>query len=532
MQSSTLVSADILIVGCGPVGATLGLMLGRRGVSTLIVDKAPDIFLAPRAIAFDFDALRILQSVGIGEADFDQVRIPYVRMISPIFGEFARVDTQREVDCHPMQVTFYQPDLERTLRQRLAQTEAVTVNLATELLAFREADDGVIAELRRADGSEFQAKASYLVGADGAGSPVRSMIGQDFGGKSFVEDWLIIDAKNPSQPIDHVEFLCDPRRPTPHMIAPGGRQRWEFMLRKGETREQMEDLAEVSALLAPWGGAEAMEIERKAVYRFHARTAASFRRGRVFLAGDAAHITPPFIGQGLVSGLRDAANLAWKLACVLQGGAASPLLDSYDVERRPHSRAMINLARLMGKLIMPRSSLAAFVSHGTMKLIRAVPKLRGLLEEQGIRPANGYRKGFFVPSRGGAMLKAGLMMPQIRVRDTQGYLHRSDDLLGPNFALMGLGVDVGAGLDDESERILRVLGARRLSIASPGQPDVTGFDGEAASKRDWPFGRKQQVALVRPDRIVMAVGRLHSIPAMLKAAENRLTQARADALRS
>ena len=126
------------------------------------------------------------------------------------------------------------------------------------------------------------------------------------------------------------------------------------MLRPGETRADMESDARVSELLAPWGGPAAMTIERKAVYRFHARTAKAFSKGRVFLAGDAAHITPPFVGQGLVAGLRDAANLSWKLAWVLQGRASPRILDSYDEERRPHAKAMIDLAKFMGRLIMPQ----------------------------------------------------------------------------------------------------------------------------------------------------------------------------------
>lgn len=522
MEASIPLTTDILIVGCGPVGATLALMLGRRGISTLVIDKAPEIYMAPRAIAFDFDALRILQSVGIGETDFEQVKIPFVRMISPIFGEFARINTGNEVDTHPMQITFYQPDLERTLRHRLAEIDSVTVNLATELVALKQNDEGVIATIRNADGILLEVHVRYLVGADGASSSVRSMIGQGFKGKSFIEDWLIIDAKNPSSPIDHVEFLCDPKRPTPHMVAPNGRQRWEFMLAKGESREKMEKEAEITRLLAPWGGIEAMEIERKAVYRFHARTAASFQSGRVFLIGDAAHITPPFIGQGLVSGLRDAANLSWKLAYVLLGQATSHILDSYDTERRPHSRAMINLARIMGRLIMPRNHLAAFASHGTIKLMRMIPKLRGLLEEQGMRPANGYRKGCFASSSRLFSPKPGYMLPQLRIVDGNGVEFRSDDLLGQNFALLGIDVQVNISLDEECERILKALSAQKLSISSPDRLPLSGFTFRGKTKTEWPFKRRRMVVLVRPDRIVMAICNARDVGSMLKAVEKQL----------
>ncbi len=158
--------------------------------------------------------------------------------------------------------------------------------------------------------------------ADGAGSMVRKAIGQDFKGSTYAEEWLIVDAERPDQALDDIEFVCDPRRPTPHMPAPGHRERWEFMLHPGESRERMEEEGTVRTLLAPYGNVSDMTITRKAVYRFHARTCERFSVGRVFLVGDAAHVTPPFVGQGLVAGLRDAANLSWKLAWVLRGSAA------------------------------------------------------------------------------------------------------------------------------------------------------------------------------------------------------------------
>lgn len=522
MEVSVPLTTDVLVVGCGPVGATLALMLGRRGISALVIDKAPDIYAAPRAIAFDFDALRILQSAGLGSDDFDQVRIPFVRMISPIFGEFARINTAREVDTHPMQITFYQPDLERALRRRLSEAHSVTVSLATELISLRQGNDGVAVQIRLANGSVIDVCTRYLVGADGASSNVRAMIGQDFKGKSFVEDWLIVDAKNAPEPIDHVEFLCDPKRPTPHMIAPGGRQRWEFMLAKGEGRQQMEGDEQVGRLLAPWGGIAAMEIERRAVYRFHARTADSFQSGRVFLVGDAAHITPPFVGQGLVSGLRDAANLSWKLAFVVKGCAGAHILDSYDAERRPHSQAMINVARLMGKLIMPRNRFAAFVSHGTIKLLRKVPGLRGLLEEQGIRPANRYRRGLFLKSARVAYPKPGYLLPQVWLVDRQGNEHRSDDVFGHSFALVGFDTDLDQYLDDHADRILAGLGARKVVIAQPNQGlfSTDAFTHKTVAPL-CPTA-KRAVALVRPDRIVMAAGPADQVSKMLKAAAQQL----------
>ncbi len=210
---------------------------------------------------------------------------------------------------------------------------------------------------------------------------MRRLLGLEFEGRTFAQDWLIVDALDVPNPIDHCEFICDPRRPTPHMVAPGGRQRWEFMLKPGERPEEMERPESVRRLLAPWCDVDQIRIERTAVYRFHAREAKSFSKGRCFLAGDAAHVTPPFAGQGLVAGLRDVANLAWKLAWVIRGQADERILDSYDAERRPHARKIINLARFLGALVMPSNRAAAFVVHGLMRAIRLLPAGRALFDE-------------------------------------------------------------------------------------------------------------------------------------------------------
>ncbi len=367
---------DVLVVGYGPVGATIVNLLGRYGVRVLAVDRDKEIFMAPRAIALDNEALRILQLAGIEDGHFDTVAIPYVRMLSPQLGEFGRINTLGPIDGHPKLVTFYQPELEAALRRRAARYGEVHTALGVALTGFVENSEGVVATLNVGEGRTRAVRARYLVGADGASSLVRQLIGQEFKGQTYAEDWLIVDAFGAERPIDHVEFICDHRRPVPHMTAPGGRERWEFMLRPGETRAEMESDACVSALLAPWGGPAAMTIERKAVYRFHARTAKAFCKGRVFLAGDAAHITPPFVGQGLVAGLRDAANLSWKIAWVLQGRASPRILDSYDEERRPHAKAMIDLAKFMGRLIMPRSAAVALLTHGTLRLMRLTAAMR------------------------------------------------------------------------------------------------------------------------------------------------------------
>ena len=245
-------------------------------------------------------------------------------------------------------MTFYQPELERALRARLADFPEVQVALGTELVSFAAERSGVRVEVRQADGRTATVQARFLIGADGANSFVRRHIGLDFQGKTFAQDWLVVDAQNVPNPIDHIEFLCDPRRPSPHMIAPEIAA-LGIHAAAGRNARGDREAGKIEVVLRR-GAFEEITIERTAVYRFHARIVDRFSRGRVFLVGDAAHITPPFAGQGLVAGLRDVANLCWKLASVVQGRAAASILDSYDTERRPHFKRNHPAGASVGKL--------------------------------------------------------------------------------------------------------------------------------------------------------------------------------------
>lgn len=485
-----------------------------------MIDKTNDIFMAPRAIVLDNEALRILQMAGLAEGSFATCAIPEVRMQSPLFGQYARAKTARQIDGHPALVTFHQPELERVLRAQLRRHPSVTASPGTELLGFSENKGGVQARLRGADGREATVQARFIVGADGASSTVRKLAGMQFDGKSFSQDWLVVDAIGVPEKIDHIAFTCDPRRPSPRMPAPGDRQRWEFMLRPGETRAQMEDPAMVRSLLAPWCDASACHIERTAVYRFHARMVKRFSQGSVFLAGDAAHITPPFVGQGLCAGLRDVSNLSWKLAWVIQGRAAPALLNSYDVERRPHAGAIIRMARMMGALVMPRNRLAAFFVHGTMGLLNRLPVTRALFEELKIKPANVFGRGAFRPGRGRSNLVRGGQLPQGLVRRcADGTLCQSDDHLGDALSLVGFGCDPAAGLSAELRAAWSAAGGRCLTIGHRGQPGLGALDCEDMTDCLVPNAAPVGwIAAVRPDRVVLHDGLVTQAEAIVRQA--------------
>lgn len=498
-------AVDVLVVGYGPVGATIAALLGRYGVTTLVLDKLHEIVLMPRAIALDNEALRILQLAGLSEDAFEKIVIPEVKMHSPVLGQFGRANTEGCIDGHPKLVTFYQPDLERAMRGEVSRLKSVTSLGGFELESLVEEADCVVATVRDQNGHSHSVRAQYLIGADGASSRIRALIGQEFEGQTYAEDWLIVDAKNrhPSA-IDHIEFICDPRRPTPHMPAPGGRERWEFMLQPGESREALESPESIARLIAPWVNPLELEIERKAVYRFHARCCNRFSKGRTFLVGDAAHITPPFVGQGLVAGLRDGANLAWKLAWVLRGHAAPAILDTYDVERRPHAQAMINLAKLMGRLVMPRNKIAAFFIHGLMRMLALTPATRRYFEQLDIKPKNTFMHGLFVQHHRGDKLVRGSLFPQAWIRTLQKQIKLSDDSLGDNLTLVGFGVDPLSLLSTDQIVAWEKMGGHFLEVRPCGQRSSGSCDFiEDMNHEILPLAAKGTLVAVRPDRIIM-----------------------------
>jgi 3-(3-hydroxy-phenyl)propionate hydroxylase len=265
------------------------------------------------------------------------------------------------------------------------------------------------------------------------------------------------------------------------------------------------------------------------VYRFHARSCTRYDRGRVFLVGDAAHVTPPFVGQGLVSGLRDAANLAWKLAWVAQGRAQPSILESYDPERRPHAKKMIALAKVMGRLVMPRDAPTAVLIHGAMKLARSIPGLRAYTEGLGAKPKPRFERGLFVKGRGSRLGRGGVIS-QFRVRTPEGLVLRSDDVLGPALALVGLGAggaDALSRLDTASRERWAGLGGTTVSVVLPEQREQ-GDNGVCVVLDDAmspELLRRGWCAVVRPDGTVLHDGSATELESVVREASALLTAA-------
>lgn len=342
---------DVVVIGFGPVGSTLAGLLALRGLRVLAIDRDTEIHPLPRAAHFDHEVMRVLQELGGAEAVAPTTVVnPGMNFITADRQVLLSVQSgEKSPSGWPSSVMFHQPDLEHVLRKRAVEIGA-QVRLGAEVSDVVDHGDHV--EVQFADGSSTTA--SYVVACDGARSTVRKQLGIEMTDLDFDEPWLVVDlilADDGDRPSDYTLQVCDPARPTTLVPMPPPRFRFEFMLLPGDDPATIDSPGVVRSLLSTWMNPDLAVVERSAVYTFHGLIANEWRRGRVLLAGDAAHQTPPFLGQGMCSGIRDAQNLAWKLARVVTERSPEALLDTYQAEREPQVRQIIQLAVDLGRVI-------------------------------------------------------------------------------------------------------------------------------------------------------------------------------------
>ena len=350
--------ADVIIVGLGPTGATLANLLAECGVSVIVVDREAGIYDLPRAVHFDGETMRVFQSAGISASLRREVIVNSgMRFVDPS-GEVL-LDWPRPKEIGPQgwhaSYRLHQPDLERLLRENLAKRPNVSVLTSAEVISVNvRGQDAIVTCHNLQSGQTRSLSSSYVVGCDGARSLVRGVIGSGMFDLGFKERWLVVDVllKDDRPDLgDHSIQYCSPDRPMTYCRSPKNRRRWEIALRDDEADEQVTREEQVWSFLAPWIEPGDAELERRAVYTFRSEIAEIWRKGRLMIAGDAAHLTPPFMGQGMCTGIRDASNLAWKLALCVKGAVSCDILDSYQEERAPNARSFIETAMRLGRLI-------------------------------------------------------------------------------------------------------------------------------------------------------------------------------------
>jgi 3-(3-hydroxy-phenyl)propionate hydroxylase len=510
---------QVVVVGFGPSGAVASCLLGSHGLRTLAIDRLRDVYDKPRAIAIDHEIMRHLDNLGVAGRV-----LPYVAPFpaSQHFG--AQGQLIRRIDMVPEpypqgyvpSMVFTQPPVEAAIRAHAASYPSVSVELGVELLGLEQGKDGVLLHLRGDDGRSKTVSADYVIACDGASSGIRQQLGIQCNDLVFDEPWLVVDLRVHEEallklPATAAQY-CDPARPTTYIVGPGNHRRWEIMLLPGEDPQHMEQPEQVWRLLKRWLTPDQATLWRAASYRFHALVAQEWRRGRVFLAGDAAHQQPPFIGQGMCQGLRDVTNLVWKLARVVSGQSGDALLDSYGAERRAHVIKLTSRIKEIGHVICERDPEAAKARDA--RILGEGGGIARTITRQEIVPP--LECGLLAPGH----RASGTLFPQPWLRDSAGRV-RMDARYGAGWRLV---IDGRRALQPsaQTKEHARGITMQTITIAPDygcgGEAQARELDGVVAG---WFDAHSCRAAVIRPDHYVYGVA---EDPASLTRLTDRLIQ--------
>ena len=347
---------EVVIVGLGPTGATLANILAGYEMDVLVLEREESVYPLPRAVHFDDEAMRVFQSIGLAEGIGRDARVnvgtKFVDRDQKLLLDWPRPQEIGPLGWYPS-YRFHQPDLEAELNRGITACKTVTLHRGASVTAV--ADLGDVVEVGYShDGAKQVVTADYVIGTDGAKSVVRAAMDCEWEDLGFQERWLVIDVQLDKPRPDLGDFTiqtCDRDRPTTYVRCPREWRRWEISLWPEEEVYDVTTDEFIWPRLRPAITPDEGRIARKAVYSFESKLATRWREGRLMIAGDAAHLMPPFLGQGMCTGIRDVANLAWKLAAVLRWKAPDSLLNSYESERREHTRTYIETAVRVGEMM-------------------------------------------------------------------------------------------------------------------------------------------------------------------------------------
>jgi 3-(3-hydroxy-phenyl)propionate hydroxylase len=529
---------DVVVVGLGPTGLTMATLLGRRGLNVLVLEREPAFYGMARAVYTDDEALRIFQTAGVADelhADMNiDSAVQWVKADGSVLVQFR--EDQRPL-WWPVTNFLYQPYLENKLEELLKIHPNVELRRGREVVSFAQDADGVTVHHAASTGSGYgqreavtdetsteTVRAQYLVGADGGRSVVRLSEGIEMTGKSYPERWLVIDLEardgvDAFRHLPYFDFICDPDMPTVSCPQPGGHHRFEFALKDDDSKEEFESDETVRRLMSRYVDPDEVVVVRQLVYTFNAVVADRWRHGRVLLAGDAAHMTPQFIGQGMNAGIRDSDNLSWKLEAVLRHGADPAILDTYEAERRPHAKAMIDLSVFNKSLVSIKNPVTAGGRDVAMRAALLTPGLGGWVRRAGMKPKPRFKRGAYLGLPRGLRGVEGTLPPQPEVRTYGGRLQRLDDALGFGWAVIGYEVDPRDVLGARQETWDRVgasyatlFGAGTRPMGRPGDGrrgsglvDIEDTTGAFTAWLRKAGAKPGDLLVLRPDKYVFGV---------------------------
>lgn len=526
----------------------LANLLGLYGCSVTVLEARSDLIDFPRGVGLDDESFRTIQTAGLVDAVRPHTNPHHImRLVNGSGATILVNDPQTDEFGWERKHGFIQPEVDRALYEGLARFDDVHVHFDHEVVDVEEDDDRVIAIARTPEG-DVRVTARYLVGCEGGKSPTRKRLGVSFDGESPSTRWLVVDVNNDPLGTPNVFLGADPKRPYVSIGLPHAVRRWEFMLKADETEEQVTDPAYVDALLRGHvPDPSSLDFIRRRVFTHHGRVAGSFRKGRQLIAGDAAHLMPVWLGQGWNSGMRDATNLAWKLATVLRGHADDALLDTFTTERREHAKAMVDLSLTFGRVIKVTNPVVAAARDAAASVFNLFPSIKSYFADMRFKPMPRYTRGVLadpntiatgtasatltrrlVPVRtaNSKVSPVGVQFPQPRVNSVRGAHLLLDDVIGRWWAVIVWGNSPRDVLPASAIAQLERLGAALVAIVPETQrtwaetamaDDVLVLGDHTGRMKQWFDDRPTPMVFLRPDRFVAGACLTQEGPATLDA---------------